>query len=131
MRPILAIRYMAGKGQSTDSNLPSYDPHGLPLIPGSIELIETGDALSGASDENVGHIEIKSWRNPDFIIDPTTDVAGVDWIMGTHWWPYQRGAFVTPNFASYLSGHSTFSRAAAEVLTRFTRDEFFPGGMDF
>ena len=49
--------------------------------------------------------------------------------MGTHWWPYQRGTFVTPPFAGYVSGHSTFSRAAAEVLTLLTGDEFFPGGM--
>jgi hypothetical protein len=49
--------------------------------------------------------------------------------MGTHWWPYQRGTFVTPPFAGYLSGHSTFSRAAAEVMTQFTGDSFFPDGM--
>ena len=129
IRPISAIRYMAGKGQSTDSSLPSFDPHGLPLIPGQIELIETGDPLAGASDENVGRIKIMAWKGPDFIADPETDVAGVDWILGTHWWSYQRGTFVTPPFAGYLSGHSTFSRAAAEVLTLLTGDAFFPGGM--
>ncbi|WP_040281773.1 T9SS type A sorting domain-containing protein [Psychroserpens damuponensis] len=129
VRPISAIRYMAGKGQSTDASLPSYDPHGIPLINGLIELIETGDPLSGENDENVNRIKIKAWKGPDFISDPTTDTAGVDWIIGTHWWPYQRGTFVTPPFAGYLSGHSTFSRAAAEVLTQFTGDAFFPGGM--
>ena len=36
---------------------------------------------------------------------------------------------MTPPFAGYLSGHSTFSRAASEVLTLFTGDAFFPGGM--
>jgi len=36
---------------------------------------------------------------------------------------------VTPPFAGYVSGHSTFSRAAAEILTAFTGDPFFPGGM--
>lgn len=129
IRPISAIRYMAGKGQSTDSSLPSFDPHGLPLIPGKIELIETGDPLAGTNDENVGRIKIMAWKGPDFITDPDTDVAGVDWILGTHWWSYQRGTFVTPPFAGYLSGHSTFSRAAAEVLTQLTGDAFFPGGM--
>ncbi len=129
IRPISAIRYMAGKGQSTDSSLPSFDPHGLPLIPGKIELIETGDPLAGTGDENVGRIKIMAWKGPDFITDPDTDVAGVDWILGTHWWSYQRGTFVTPPFAGYLSGHSTFSRAAAEVLTLLTGDAFFPGGM--
>jgi len=36
---------------------------------------------------------------------------------------------VTPPFAGYVSGHSTYSRAAAEVLTAMTGSEFFPGGM--
>ncbi|MFK7749445.1 MAG: T9SS type A sorting domain-containing protein [Kordia sp.] len=129
VRPISAIRYMAGKGQSTDASLSSYDPQGLPLIPNYIELIETGDPLAGDSDENVGKIKVYAWKGPDYIADPTQDIAGVDWILGTKWWPYQRGTFVTPPFAGYLSGHSTFSRAAAEVLTLLTGDEFFPGGM--
>ncbi|WP_044397789.1 T9SS type A sorting domain-containing protein [Lacinutrix sp. Hel_I_90] len=129
IRPVSAIRYMAGKGQSTNTSLASYDPHGLPLITGLIELINTGDPLAGSGDENVGKIKVKSWKGPDFITNPDTDVAGVDWILGEHWWPYQRPTFVTPPFAGYLSGHSTFSRAAAEVLTLLTGDAFFPGGM--
>lgn len=129
IRPISAIRYMAGKGQSSDSSLPNYDPHGLPLVPGRIELIETGDPLAGDSDENVGKLKVYAWKGPDYINDPDVDIAGVDWILGTHWWPYQRPTFVTPPFAGYVSGHSTFSRAAAEVLTLLTGDSFFPGGM--
>ena len=39
VRPISAIRHMAGLGQSSDPELPSYDPHGLPLEPGVAELI--------------------------------------------------------------------------------------------
>ena len=45
------------------------------------------------------------------------------------WFPYQRNTFVTPAFPGYVSGHSTFSRAAAEVLAKLTGDAFFPGGM--
>lgn len=129
IRPISSIRYMASKGQSTDASLPNYDPHGLPLIPGLIELVEAGDPLAIEDPENIGEVQIFAWRGPDFIADPETDTAGVDWILGTHWWPYQRGTFVTPPFAGYVSGHSTFSRAAAEVLTLLTGDAFFPGGM--
>ncbi|WP_420600902.1 FG-GAP-like repeat-containing protein [Flagellimonas sp.] len=129
IRPISAIRYMASKGQSTDASLPNYHPHGLPLVPGRIELIQNGDPLAGASNENLNKIKILAWRGPDYIIDPTIDVSGVDWILGTQWWPYQRPTFVTPPFAGYVSGHSTFSRAAAEVLTLITGDPFFPGGM--
>ena len=36
---------------------------------------------------------------------------------------------MTPAFAGYVSGHSTFSRAAAEVLTEMTGSAFFPGGL--
>ncbi|WNH10597.1 hypothetical protein [Thalassobellus suaedae] len=42
---------------------------------------------------------------------------------------YQRPTFVTPPFAGYVSGHSTYSRAAAEVMTLLTGDAYFPGGM--
>ena len=129
IRPVSAIRYMASQGQSSNSLLPSYHPHGLPLIDGLIELIETGDPLAGAGDVNVGKIKLYAWRGPDYISDPTLDTANVDWILGTRWWPYQRPDFVTPPFAGYVSGHSTFSRAAAEVLTLLTGDPFFPGGM--
>ena len=126
-RPISAWRYMAAKGQSTDPALPNFDPQGLPLIDGLIEIIEPGDPL--ADDGTIGEIKVLAWRGPDYIDDPTIDVAGVDWILAKRWWPYQRGTFVTPPFAGYVSGHSTFSRAAAEVLTFATGDAFFPGGM--
>ena len=129
VRPISAIRYMAGKGQSSNASLPNYDPHGLPLINGLTELIESGDPLAGSNNENVGQVKIYAWKGPDFIANPSLDVAGVGWILGTRWWPYQRGTFVTPPFAGYVSGHSTFSRAAAEVLTLLTGDAYFPGGM--
>ena len=129
IRPISAIRYMASKGQSSNASLPSYNSHGLPLIDNLIAIITTGDPLAGNNDENVGKIKVKSWKGPDFINNPDTDLAGVDWILGTHWWPYQRPSFVTPPFAGYLSGHSTFSRAAAEVLTLITNDSYFPGGI--
>jgi len=43
--------------------------------------------------------------------------------------PYQKANFVTPAFPGYISGHSTFSRSAAEVLTVMTGSPFFPGGL--
>ena len=129
VRPISAIRYMADRGQSSDSDLPSYHPNGLPLVPGLIEVINLGDPLAGAFNENVGRIKMYCWKGPSFIIDPNNDVAGVDWIFAEEWFPYQRPSFVSPPFAGYVSGHSTFSRAAAEVLTMLTGDPFFPGGL--
>ncbi len=129
VRPISAIRLMAERGQSSDSTLASYDPLGIPLTKGKVELVNKGDPLAGANDEHVGKIKLYAWRGPRFIKNPDTDVAGVGWILAENWWPYQRPNFVSPPFAGYVSGHSTFSRAAAEVMTLFTGDAYFPGGM--
>lgn len=129
LRPLSAIRAMADRGQSSDPLLPSYSVDGLPLVPGLIELLAPGDPLAGANGENVDKIKLYAWRGPDFINNPQTDQAGVGWILAENWWPYQRPTFVTPPFAGYVSGHSTYSRAAAEVLTALTGDAFFPGGM--
>lgn len=128
-RPISSIRYMADQGQSSNPEQPNYSPLGLPLTPGFIEVVQQGDPLAGRSSQNVGKIKIRAWRGPLFIDDPDTDVAGVGWILAENWWPYQRPTFVTPPFAGYVSGHSTFSRAAAAIMTRLTGDEFFPGGL--
>lgn len=127
IRPVSAIRYMAGLGQRTDSTLASYHPDGMPLVPGRIELVEAGDPLAPGGNE--GKIKVWAWQGPDAIISPTWDEAEVGWILAEEWWPYQRPSFVTPPFAGYVSGHSTFSRAAAEVLTSVTGSPYFPGGM--
>ena len=129
LRPVSAIRAMADRGQSTDPLAGSYSIDGIPLVQGYIELVETGDPLAGAADENVGKIKLYTWRGPGYINNPSTDGAGVDWILAENWWPYQRPTFVSPPFAGYVSGHSTYSRAAAEVLTALTGSAFFPGGM--
>lgn len=128
-RPVSTLRYMADRGQSSDTDLPNYHPDGIPLIPGYIELIEAGDELAGDADEHVNKIKLYTWRGPDFIADPESDIAGVGWIRAENWWPYQQPNFVTPPFAGYVSGHSTYSRAAAEVLSLITGSPYFPGGM--
>lgn len=129
IRPVSALRAMADNGQCSFPNIQSYSPLGIPLYPGKIELIQSGDPLAGFEDSEVGKIKFNAWAGPDFILDPETDMAGVTWIRSELWWPYQRPTFVTPPFAGFVSGHSTFSRAAAEVLTLLTGDPFFPGGM--
>ena len=75
-----------------------------------------------------GKIAIRSWqRNPT---DPRNPLSShVGWILGTTWIPYQLATFVTPSFQGYISGHSTFSRAAAEVLAGITGSPYFPGGL--
>jgi len=59
---------------------------------------------------------IEAWGGPG---QGTVELDGSEFI------PYQRLETPTPPFAEYVSGHSTFSNAAAAVLKRFTgSDEF-------
>lgn len=128
VRPISMIRDMASRGQASDPSLPSYDPLGLPLENGLSEVV-TADSIASGRHEGfeVGDIVVQSWLGFD---DPDGDgVAGVGWIDATHWLPYQAQDFVTPAFSGYVSGHSTFSRAAAEILASITGDAYFPGGI--
>jgi hypothetical protein len=130
-RPISMIRYMGGHGQSSDPSGPSYDPEGLPLVPDLIEVVTAATAAPGQRHEALtgheGMIAIRAWMgNPP---DPQAQEGGVAWVLAVDWVPYQVPTFVTPSFQGYVSGHSTFSRAAAEVLTGFTGSEYFPGGL--
>lgn len=129
IRPISAIRWMAQNGQCSDSTLSNYHIEGIPLIEGRIEVITKKDPLVGENKENLGRIKVYSWNGPDSIDNPKTDVAGAGWILAVNWWPYQRYSFATPPFAGYISGHSTFSIAAAEIISSITGDPFFPGGL--
>ena len=131
VRPISMIRHMAGLGQSSKVSLPSFHPNGLSLENDLVELVTAESSAPGQRHEHLAEeidaIAIRAWQgNPE---DAETEHSGVGWILAEEWVPYQRETFVTPAFASYVSGHSTFSRAGAEVLTRFTGDSFFPGGI--
>jgi hypothetical protein len=130
-RPISMIRYLGGLGQSSDPDGPSYHPDGLPLVDDLVEVVTEASSAAGERHEeladHVGEIAIRAWRG--FPEDPETQTSGVGWIRAVEWVPYQRPTFVTPAFAGYVSGHSTFSRAAAQVLTAFTGSEYFPGGL--
>lgn len=131
VRPISMIRHMAGLGQSSDPEGPSYHPEGLLLEPGLVEVITPQSSAPGARHEHlaefVGEIAIRTWRGePE---DTETQVGGVGWIRAAEWVAYQRATFVTPSFSAYVSGHSTFSRAAAEVLTEVTGSPYVPGGL--
>jgi hypothetical protein len=54
---------------------------------------------------------IQAWGGP---------YKGPSYIRGEDWIPYRPPNDPAPPFAEYASGHSTFSGAAAEVLTGFT-----------
>ena len=124
-RPIYAIRYMCSKGQCSDMSKSNYHPGGIPLVPGFIETVELGDPLAGANNQHVGKIKLYTFRGPV----EATGLDGVGWILGENWWTFQVKTFVTPPFAGYYSGHSTYSRTGAEVMKRITGSEYYPGGM--
>lgn len=118
VRPISSIRYLA------ENNL-------LPLEPGLVETITSASSAFGERHYHLrfypGKTAIYAWGGEPF--DPETEYTGSAWILARDWLPYQRDTFITPAFAGYVSGHSTFSRAAAEVLTAMTGSPFFPGGI--
>ena len=60
--------------------------------------------------------KIRAWAGPGL---------GTRVIDGEAWRPYQPEWFPTPPFSEYVSGHSTFSAAAAEILQRFTGGDVF------
>jgi hypothetical protein len=130
-RPISAIRYLCEVGQSSFPEEPNYDPLGMPLIPGLIELVTVETTAVDERHEHLageeGKIAVLSWVGaPE---EPEDTYTGVDWILCGDWVPYQRPSFVSPPFGGYISGHSTYSRSAAEIMTAFTGTKFFPGGM--
>jgi hypothetical protein len=130
-RPISMIRYMSGLGQSSLPDGPSYHPLGIPLEEGVVEVITNESVAQGERhahlEEHVGEIAVRAWLgNPEH---PATETGGVGWILGENWLPFQKDTFVTPAFPGYFSGHSTFSRSAAEAMTFLTGSNFFPGGL--
>ena len=106
-RPISGIRCLA----ETDE---------LPLEPGLVERISAGDPLAGANGEHVGKVKVFAWAGPN---------RGVQWMLAEMWHPYQEADEASPPFPGYVSGHAAFSRAAADVLSEYTGDAYFPGGL--
>lgn len=118
VRPISMIRFLGQEGE-------------LPLVDGLVEEITSESSAPGERHadlaDHVGEIAIHAWAGTPTI--PEVYTSGVEWILAADWVPYQRSTFVTPAFAAYVSGHSVFSRAAAEVLAGLTGSEYFPGGI--
>lgn len=130
-RPITIIRSAAARGQSSNPSLPAYHRDGLPLEPGLIELITAESSAPGQRHAHlagfVGELALFVWRGEPG--DFKHQLSGVGWVRAAEWVPYQKRSFVTPAFPGFTSGHSTFSRAAAEVLTLATGSAFVPGGL--
>ncbi len=66
--------------------------------------------------------QIQAWGGPG---KGTVSMDGRSWI------PYQLSTFPTPPFPEYISGHSTFSAAGAEVLRLFTGSDKFGDSVTF
>jgi hypothetical protein len=118
--------YLALNGALHDAAIACWEVKRLYTTARPISLVRwTNDnaglpLLAGVTEPHPVQVFAFSWG---------TDGAGVTWRDPGYWVPYQRATFVTPAFPGYVSGHSTFSRAAAEVLTDFTGTPFFPGGL--
>ena len=129
-RPLSAVRYMGGLGQSSAPGAASYHENGLPLVANLIELVTSSSVASGRhAGLTPGKIAVRCW--PGQPGDPVNQYQGVRWLHADTWTTYQRTNFVSPAFPGYISGHSTFSRSAAELLTEITGSPFFPGGLGF
>lgn len=64
--------------------------------------------------------QVEVWAGPG---------EGIQTIDAAEWHPYQRLGSPTPPFSEYVSGHSTFSAAGAEILQRFTGSDEFGGSV--
>ncbi len=130
-RPITLVRWMAQQGQRTETDAPDYSPDGLPLVPGLIERITAESSAPGERHHALryyeGELAVFGW--PGEPGDRDADHTPLRWMRALDWIPYQRRTFVTPAFPGFTSGHSTFSRAAAEALTQWTGSPYFPGGL--
>ena len=66
--------------------------------------------------------QIRSWGGPG---------KGTVSMDGSQWIPYQPSTFPTPPFPEYISGHSTFSAAGAQILALWTRSDSFGNSVIF
>ena len=136
-RPITMIRYLAARKL-------------LPLEPGVSETVTSDSVQPGQRHEKIWDVGYNGLREgwvfvgetvvfsypgehqlnapPSIPPVPATQQNAPRWMRARDWLPFQRKTFVTPAFPGYVSGHSCFSRAAAEALTLYTGSKYFPGG---
>jgi len=62
---------------------------------------------------------VDAWAGPNM---------GTQSIPGSEWQPYQNVTFVTPPFPEYVSGHSAFSAAAADVISAYVGSDAYYDG---
>jgi len=152
-RPISVVRRLAHLAES-DSNLAA----ALESKSKNVRMVTEASSKEGMPHhhlkDSIGKLAIYAWRgemtradrrdlalcsdnpgssrcpaDPDQLASWKNGIGGAGWTLAENFVPYQRQTFVTPPFPGFVSGHSTFSRAAAEVLAGVTGDRFFPGGL--
>jgi Ca2+-binding RTX toxin-like protein len=85
------------------------------------ELGELG--LIGEFNEELGGYAVEAWAGPE---------EGTQTILATDFTTYQTpGSHVSPPFAEYVSGHSTFSASAATILELATGSDNFGASVTF
>ena len=116
-RHVTAIRFMAAKGQSSEPEGVNYHEEGIPPVPNGNR--SPGDPFGGfrtgkRGQDRPGAYGLRTHR--------TWQV----WGGSENWWPYQRPSFVTPPFAGYVSGHSTFFTGRCRGADRLHRRPVLP-----
>jgi len=147
-RPVMVIRALAKRAEEDESfarrlvamspnlKMVEYEKNGVLVRKLAIKSWR-GPFRGAFYSSEIGQIEFrdlsfreyseKAIEENDFYREQ--GISGVGWILADNWLPYQRQTFVTPPFPGFVSGHSTFSRAAAEVLAGVTGSEYFPSGL--
>ena len=79
--------------------------------------------LIGEFNPELGSFAIDAWADPG---------QGTQTILASDFLTYQTpGSDPSPPFAEYVSGHSTYSAAAAEILEQFTGSDNFGAAVSF
>ena len=79
--------------------------------------------LIGEFNPKLGGFAIDAWAGPE---------QGTQTILASDFLTYQTpGSDPSPPFAEYVSGHSTYSAAAAEILKRFSGSDDFGAAVSF
>jgi hypothetical protein len=115
--------YLALNGALHDAAISAWDVKRQTDTARPISLVHTLAAQGllplepGLVEQRDGTLQVRGWNGQ------------ATWLNARQWTPYQRSDFVSPAFPAFVSGHSAFSRAAAEVLTDLTGSAYFPGGL--
>ena len=112
--------------------LPSYHPDGLPLEPGLVEIVTAESTQPGRTPRGPGRTRRRD-RGQSLVRHPRPTPRPRSAAFDGSWRPTgfpirNRPSSPQPS-PRYVSGHSAFSRASAEILTAFTGSEYFPGGL--